>query len=140
MKYNGILLTCSFLALGMLACRNMRNKEKPALSQKEMVPIIYELMLSEEYATQLKGRDSTIQVEDLSKEKYDQVFQLHQTSQKEFKESYAYYLGHPDQIKAIYDSIDAEAKRRRLQIMNPAFKNREKPKRGPVKLKKDSVQ
>ncbi len=119
---------------------NQKNAEKaPVLSTEEMVPVIYDLMLSEEYARQQVVKDSLLKLDDLSTQKYDQVFLLHKTSRKDFSDSYTYYLGHPDKFKAIYDSVNATASRRRLEIMNPAFRGRDKTERKPLQLNRDSI-
>jgi Domain of unknown function (DUF4296) len=131
----GMLVLLCFVVL--IACKNMGAG--PALSQKQMVPILYELMLGEEYAAQLKGKDSTLGLDSLTAKKYDAVFALQQTNLKDFNSSYAYYMRHPDKMKAIYDSVDAVGKRKRLEIMNPKFNSKEKMKRTNVNLRKDSV-
>jgi Domain of unknown function (DUF4296) len=131
----GIPVLVCFIAL--TACKNMGSG--PVLSQKQMVPILYELMLGEEYAAQLKGKDSTLGLDSLTAKKYDAVFALQQTNLNAFNSSYAYYMQHPDKMKAIYDSVDALGKRKRLEIMHPKHNASEKSKRTNVNLRKDSI-
>ncbi|MBZ5857269.1 DUF4296 domain-containing protein [Flavihumibacter profundi] len=116
LKWHGIIiLLCSFLG----ACQNNKAVVKPALSDKEMVPVIYELLLSEECSIALKGRDTTLVLPELRSVKYQQVFQLHKIDQKTFADSYSYYLGHPNELKIIFDSVEAMGSRNRLEFVRP---------------------
>ena len=47
---------------------------------------------------------------------YEKVFNLHGISRKEFLKSYKYYLGRPDITKVLFDSITAQAERRREEM------------------------
>lgn len=138
MRYLGYYLL-AFLAVGIMSCGNYGAESKPALSQKAMVPIVYELMLSEEYNRMLYSKDSSLRIDSMSLYKFGQVFSLHKTNREDFSASYTYYLGHPDMLKAIYDSINALVNRRRIEIMHPNFKRGDKGNDLPRKLNKDSL-
>lgn len=123
MKWN---LVCSALVLMLiLGCR---QDSGPALKAMDMVPVMYDLMLTEEYAQTLKLKDSTMAIDQFRSEKYQQVFDLHKTSQADFASSYKYYLGHPDEMKTIIDSVDARANRNRMELMR---QNRKGPDQKP---------
>src|SRR5690606_39128821 len=64
---------------------------------------------------------------------YQKVFQLHGISHEEFLKSYDFYLGRPDILKVMFDSISAQAERSRGQLYKEKF-NREQQQRT-----KDSV-
>lgn len=116
-------------------CKDTRG-DAPMLTQAQMVPVIYELMLSEEYARQHSVKDSTVPADDFRNEKYAQVFRLNKVDTAAFTTSYTYYLGHPDEMKAIYDSVQATATRRRLVLMHPSRSGRDKvvlPVKGKIK-------
>ena len=122
------------LLLLVTSCKNARDN-KPALSQVQMVPVIYDLILTEEFAAQHSVKDSTIKLEDFRSQKYVQVFGLHKVDVKTFTTSYDYYMGHPDEMKAIYDSVQTMATRRRLELMRPSERTRDKfnlPKKGKL--------
>ncbi|GAO45695.1 DUF4296 domain-containing protein [Flavihumibacter petaseus] len=114
-----------------------RQKEKsPALSRQQMVPIVYGLMLADEYSLQRSIKDSSLVVKEFRAEKYLQVFDLNKTDRKTFVASLQYYEGHPDQLKAIFDSVEAVATRRRYEKYageKPAPLKDRKPKTVPVK-------
>ena len=105
--------------ISLNACKEKRE-EQVVLSNKQIVPIVYDLMLTDEFTMQLKGKDTTYDLSVNRSEKYDQVFRLHKIDFKTFSDSYKYYLGHPDELKVVFDSVEALATRRRLQIMNPS--------------------
>ncbi|KIC89389.1 DUF4296 domain-containing protein [Flavihumibacter sp. ZG627] len=110
-----VILTIFFLN----ACKEKRE-EQIVLSNKQIVPIVYDLMLTDEFTMQMKGKDTTYDLSVNRSEKYDQVFRLHKIDFKTFSDSYKYYLGHPGELKVVFDSVEALATRRRLQIMNPS--------------------
>jgi hypothetical protein len=108
-----------FTLLGLLSCSEEPDG-KPALSQMEMVPLVYQLMLVDEISLDYQNRDSTRRVDSIRSRKYDQVFDLNQVDYKTFKESYDYYLARPDQLKLIFDSVEAYGNRDRLARMIPS--------------------
>lgn len=134
MKFQ-LILGIALLLVQASGCMDATSS-KPVLSQAQMVPVIYELMLSEEYAKQHSVKDSTVPADDFRNEKYAQVFRLNKVDTAAFTTSYTYYLGHPDEMKAIYDSVQATATRRRLVLMHPSRSGRDKvvlPVKGKIK-------
>ncbi len=112
----------SFLLLTLLVLVSCSEEPdgKPALSQMEMVPVVYQLMLVDEISLDYQNRDSTRRMDSIRARKYDQVFDLNQVDYKTFKESYDYYLARPDQLKVIFDSVEAYGNRDRLSRMIPS--------------------
>jgi hypothetical protein len=132
MKSFFFLLLVSMVVL--LSCSDDTGP-KPALSQMEMVPLVYQLMLADEISVDYQNRDSTRRLDSVRARKYDQVFDLNNVDYKTFKESYDYYLARPDQLKLIFDSVEALGNRDRLARMIPsAAQPVIKPK--PVKQEK----
>lgn len=130
-----VIFGIALLVVQVAGCINAASN-KPVFSQAQMVPVIYELMLSEEYARQHSVKDSTVPADDFRNEKYAQVFRLNKVDTAAFTTSYTYYLGHPDELKAIYDSVQATATRRRVDLMHPSRSNRDKvvlPAKGKIK-------
>lgn len=105
--------------LGLLSCSEDKD-EKPALSQMDMVPLVYQLMLVDEISLDYQNRDSTRRMDSIRSRKYDQVFDLNKVDYKTFKKSYDYYLARPDQLKVIFDSVEAYGNRDRLARMVPS--------------------
>ncbi len=129
-----VIYGIALLVVQAAGCMNATSN-KPVLSQAQMVPVIYELMLSEEYAKQHSVKDSTVPADVFRNEKYTQVFRLNKIDTADFTTSYNYYLGHPDEMKSIYDSVQATATRRRLALMHPSRSGRDKvvlPAKGKI--------
>jgi hypothetical protein len=123
---------CTVIVL-FAACKN-KGGEGSQLIQKRMVPLVYQLMLVDEISLDYKARDSSFRVDSIRGEKYDQVFHLNKTDYTTFKKSYEYYLARPNQLKQIFDSVEAYANRDRIERMNPSAS---KPVTSPKKLSKD---
>lgn len=114
-----ILVFCILLHA---ACNSKSKNDKPVLSKTEMVPLVYGLMVTDEYTTQLKMRDTALVLKDIREKKYEQLFRLNKTDRESFASSYKYYLGHPDELKVIFDSVEATATRKRIELMVPSIK------------------
>ena len=119
---------------GFLSCSE-DLEPKPALSQMEMVPLVYQMMLVDEISLDYQNRDSTRRMDSIRARKYDQVFDLNQVDYKTFKESYDYYLARPDQLKLIFDSVEAYGNRDRIARMIPSAT---KPVTKPKVLSRDN--
>ena len=100
-----------------------------------MVPLVYQLMLVDEISLDYQNRDSTRRMDSIRSRKYDQVFDLNQVDYKTFKESYDYYLARPDQLKLIFDSVEAYGNRDRIARMIPSAT---KPVTKPKVLSRDN--
>lgn len=117
MSRTGLILLFSGV-LYWSSCKNLNNSGKPAMSGAEMVPVIYGLMMVDEFGNHLKMRDSTMVMKDFRQEKYSQVFALNKTDYKTFTESYKYYLGRPGELKVIFDSVETYTTRARIGVVN----------------------
>jgi hypothetical protein len=116
MKIAGIWIITGCIII-LAACNSNKKGDHPALTKSEMVPVVYQLMLTDEYTTQMKMRDSNLVLKNIRENKYEQVFRLNKTNRTDFESSYQYYLGHPDELKIIFDSVEATATRKRIERM-----------------------
>lgn len=132
MSRTGLILLFSGVLIWS-SCKDISTSGKPAMSGAEMVPVIYGLMMVEEFGNHLKMRDSTMVMKDFRQEKYSQVFAFNKTDYKTFTESYKYYLGRPGELKVIFDSVEAYSTRARIGVVNtentPALKALEERKK-----------
>ncbi len=117
------LCICVIVVAGFVffSCGQGGKAPKDLLSREQMVPIVYALMLSDEYSLQKKVSDSSIVLPDFKAEKFQQVFNLYKTTRQSFVESFQYYEGRPDELKVIFDSVDAIASRRRYEKLRPVI-------------------
>lgn len=111
------------IVIMMFSCKNDDGKDLPEgiMGQEEIVPIIYDLMLADEYHNEILVKDSLLPAGGRLK-KYEQVFQLHKTNYEAFSTSYKYYLSRPDLLKPVFDSVESYAGKVRARIYNSAKK------------------
>ena len=114
-----ILLVLS-LFFATLSCDQTQDRPKNLMTRAQMVPVVYGLMLMDEYSSQMLSLDSSLSLVKLRSEKYEKVFSLYKTDYQTFYDSYKYYLGRPGEIKAIFDSVEATATRKRIEAINPS--------------------
>lgn len=133
--YSRILI---FSVLVWAACSGEKGKDEP-LSRQEMVPLVYQLMLADEISLDYHNRDSTKKTDSIRFRKYDQIFDLNQVDYHRFKSSYEYYLARPDQLRLIFDSVEALGNRDRLARMNPSTAEPVVKSQKSIKTLKDST-
>lgn len=87
---------------------------------KEILPvdtmkiIVWQLIEAGDYATYLKGKDTTIK--SLNTAYFSQVLKLHKLDKKSFFKSFNFYQTHPYFNGILFDSVNAFAQRQRNQI------------------------
>ena len=103
-------LVC-FLAIG---CSG-KNKYAGAdiIPTQKMVTVLWDIMQVDEFATFYLAKDSTKNIKLERIKLYQQVFRLHNISEKEFYASFTYYSGRPDLMKEMYDTLGARSDRER---------------------------
>nr|MBA4166463.1 DUF4296 domain-containing protein [Chitinophagaceae bacterium] len=69
---------------------------------------------------------------------YDKVFSYNGVSRAEFLNSYEFYMGRPDLLKVMFDSISSRAERKRAEVYEhpkPSYN----PKTDSLRHKADSI-
>ena len=51
---------------------------------------------------------------------YDEVFHIHHITKDEFQKSYQFYIGRPDILKVVFDSLTAQDNQRMQEVYKPA--------------------
>lgn len=77
----------------------------------KMQAIMWDVTRAEAFAQEIAARDSTKKVDVENARLLAQVFAIHKTSREIFDKSYSWYAGHPDLMKVILDSINAQQTR-----------------------------
>lgn len=113
------LSAAGVILIMLVACTDHNKIPKGIIGQEKMQKVLWDMMLVDRYATNFiinQPNDSF----DVKKEKamalYEQVFRLNNISSDEFLKSYKFYLGRPDLIKIMFDSISTRADRQRDQL------------------------
>src|SRR5690242_929573 len=87
---------------------------KNILPVDSMKIIVWQLIEAGDYATFLKGKDTT--VKSLNTAYFSQVLQLHHLDKPAFFKSFNFYQTHPYFNDILFDSVNAYAQRQRNQI------------------------
>jgi len=108
---------CLFLLLVifLVSC----GKKKTAtgiLKPDKMQAVLWDVLRADAFTESYQKKDSTKNAAESNVQLQQQVFLIHHTSKEEFYNSYAYYKRHPEQMKAILDSIISKASRERTQL------------------------
>lgn len=83
---------------------------------------MWDLLLVDEYLI-TKPVDSLSDAKTERSKFYSEVFRLHKTDQAQFSKSYKYYVGHPDRLKVIFDTLTARGIKARDNLYAPMRTN-----------------
>ncbi len=93
---------CILLLIFLAGCSSKDKVPSGILSQDKMERVLWDMIQADEYAALYLAKDSAIIDKKMETLKlYQQVFQLHQVSRDEFRESYQFYLGRPDLSRTV---------------------------------------
>ena len=106
------MIKWSLLLLFVYSC----NTTSSIIPQKKMQAVMWDLMKADALSQQLILKDSLKKLRQESKKLTDRVFLIHDVTEDQFKKSYQYYSEHPDILKIIVDSINAQESRKTFAI------------------------
>ena len=113
------LISLVFFLL-VIACGNKDRIPSGIIPKDSMQHILWEMIEADQYAKEMLKRDSAKSNHRGDNRKlYQEVFDIHHISREQFRESYQFYVGRPDLIKEIFDSLAAGANRRQREIYKP---------------------
>lgn len=75
------------------------------LPPDKMKLVFYDYLSADIYVSEYLAGDSATNEEEVIAEMQQQVFRKHKVTREEFFKSYRYYVAHPDQMKAVIDSM-----------------------------------
>lgn len=101
-------------------CFSCVNKDKiPSgiIVRDSMPKILWDIIITDQYSKQYIVKDSAkINTREEIMKMYQQVFQFHHITRDKFETSYQFYIGRPDLMKIIYDSLFAYSNKQRTEI------------------------
>lgn len=124
-----------FAALLLASCQP-KNKGFNILPPPQMTNVLWDIMQVDEYATYKIAIDSTKNIKNERIRLYQQVFDIHHVSHKDFSESFKFYSGKPDQMKILFDSLSVRGERERKKLYEPKDTLKASPKINAKMLKK----
>jgi|LauGreDrversion4_2_1035121.scaffolds.fasta_scaffold00652_18 hypothetical protein len=88
------------------SCGNDNQVPSGVLPPDKMQELVWDMMRADQFVVSFAlPVDSTLQKDKEKIKWYNRVLAIHQVSEKEFKESFAYYQDHPNLMAVIMDSI-----------------------------------
>ncbi len=104
----------------LAACSDRSNIPKDILPPDSMQTIMRDIIIADGYSTQIISKDSSRHDKmKASEDLLETVFKLHHTSRATFRKSLSFYESRPDLNKLIFDSLAAEANRRKPELYAP---------------------
>src|SRR5690349_18095724 len=92
------------------------------LPASKMQAVMWDLVRADELADYKAIKDTSLNKWTNHAVYYQQILQIHQISQDQFKKSMQYYESHPTELQAIIDSLQAKAERqKREQPEQPTY-------------------
>jgi len=82
------------------------------IKPKKMQEILWDVLKADALSQQLVKSDSAKSLADESVKLTKKVFLIHNISEEQFEKSYTYYTNHPDIMRTMLDSINAQQTRK----------------------------
>ena len=109
-----------FLVLLFFGCSSHRPKD--IMPPAQMKSIMWDLLRADELAEYKGLKDTSLNKWTAHAEYYQQILQIHQVSQNQFRKSLQYYQNHPPELQSIIDSLQGMAeKQKRTQVEKPSY-------------------
>jgi len=88
------------------------------IKPKKMQEVLWDVLRADALSQQLVKSDSAKSLADESVKLTKKVFLIHNISEEQFEKSYTYYTNHPDIMRTMLDSINAQQTRKsNLEIL-----------------------
>lgn len=109
-------LVILFFLLTFISCTNKDEIPDGIMPPEKMENVMWDMLQADRYAALYLVRDTgMISVQDETFKLYNQVFQIHSISKDQFLKSFRFYLGRPDLSRKVFDSLSAEANRKKVE-------------------------
>jgi|SRR5450631_2700460 Domain of unknown function (DUF4296) len=120
------------LLLFFSSCSNRTGIPGDIIPPDSMRKIMKDIIEADQYSTQFIARDSMKRDKvKASQDLMEVIFKIHHTTRAEFKTSLNFYESRPDLNKKIFDSLMADANRRKpeLYLPKPVIKTGKTPEK-----------
>src|ERR1700687_4431117 len=100
-------IVCSFF----VSC--LRKNEVPSeiIQPKEMQKILWDVIRAQALSSEIARKDSTINEIAETKVLTQKVFEIHKITSPGFNQSYIWYTNHPNIMRIVFDSLNAQSQR-----------------------------
>lgn len=102
--------TCFLIiSIYFFACSPKAKVPKDVLPPKVMHSVLWDMIRADELAQQLNSEDTSANRFSKNVPYYQTVLKVHKVTEKQFKQSLAFYEKHPDLMKVVLDLVQEKA-------------------------------
>ncbi len=94
-----------------ISCLGKNKVPSEIIKQDEMKKILWDVIRAQALSTAIARKDSTVNEVAETKIKKKKVFEIHKITSTAFNQSYTWYTNHPDMMRTIFDSLNAQNQR-----------------------------
>ena len=94
------------------SCSEKNKIPSEIIQPNEMQNILWDVMRAQALSTEIARKDSNINEIAETKVLTQKVFEIHNISSKAFTLSYNWYTNHPDVMRIVFDSLNAQNQRK----------------------------
>jgi hypothetical protein len=109
------------LLFQLSGCRGKDDIPADLLTPSKMRNVMWEIFQADYYSEQFVRKDSLRDAVLENAGMQDRIFRRHGVSRKQYEDSYRFYSGHPDLMKALMDSITASGEHQRNLLMQKRY-------------------
>ena len=107
MKNIFFLIALSFF----VSCLEKNKVPSEIIQPNEMQKILWDMVRAQALSTEIARKDSSVNEIAETKVLTQKVFEIHKISSTTFNQSYIWYTNHPDMMRTIFDSLNAQNQR-----------------------------
>lgn len=107
MKYFIIIIVFTLF----LSCLGKNKVPSEIIQPVKMQKILWDVIRAQALSTQIALKDSTVNEIAESKALTQKIFEIHKITSTAFNQSYIWYTNHPDIMRIVFDSLNAESQR-----------------------------
>ncbi len=107
MKTVFFLIAC----FSLISCSNKNDIPEGIIQPKKMQGILWDVIRAQELSAEVARKDSTVDELTETKLLSQKVYDIHNITSSDFDKSYSWYTAHPEMMRIIFDSINAQNER-----------------------------
>lgn len=105
----------------ILSCRGKDEIPSGILPPQKMRNVMWEILQADYYSDQFVRKDSLRDAALENAGMQEQIFRRQGVTRKQYEESYRFYSGHHDLMKALMDSVTASGENQRSLLMRKKY-------------------
>ncbi len=109
------------LIVSIYSCAGKTHYPKGVMKQQQMQEVLWDMLKADAIASEIVRTDSSIKLTTKNIELYKKVFIAHKITRNDFELSYSFYEKHPELMRVLLDSMNAERDRKSAIINRPPY-------------------